>query len=60
MAYHEKDNQGGARSAFILEHLTSNCEALDSVPSNKGAEALLEERITISSVWNPLSSNADG
>lgn len=45
---------------FILEHLPSYCKALDSVPSNKGAKAVLEEGITISSVGNPWSSNTDG
>lgn len=45
---------------FILEPLPSYCKALDSVPSNKGAEVALEERITINSVWSPWSSNTDG
>lgn len=45
---------------FILESLPSYCEALDSVPSNKGAEVALEEGVAINSVWSPWSPNTDG
>lgn len=45
---------------FILEPLPSYCKAWDSVPSNKGAEVVLEEGVTINSVWSPWSSNPDG
>lgn len=35
---------------FILEPLPSYCKALDSVPSNKGAEVALEERKSLESM----------
>lgn len=56
----KKITKEGLDMHFILEPLPSCCEALDSVPSNTGAEVALEEGITINSVWHPWSPNTDG
>lgn len=55
--YHEKDNQRGAGYALRIRALAQLLQGPGFSPQQQRAKAVLEKGITISSVWNPWSSN---